>query len=190
MIVCFFFFFSSCSPAESGSGERSQAQHPGGRSRRCEYISLFLFNLNLKVGGLVTNYDTSRQPSPDGPKVCGRHQPRALIYCYRSISEVQHWCSGDEAWMGLRSELCAGQTSSVTPSWGNQFFIFLALVTLSCWDMWKGQRHYRLKCPCMLYNPDSKSLDTEQQTKIWKRTAITTTVLQNVPDFPHVSSSL
>lgn len=35
-------FFSYCSSAESGCGEGSQAQHPGGRGRWCEYIILHL----------------------------------------------------------------------------------------------------------------------------------------------------
>lgn len=40
-------------------------------------------------------------------------------------------------WMGLKSGLCADQSSSPTPNWGNHFCMVMSLCTevLSCWNM-------------------------------------------------------
>lgn len=44
----FFLLVSFCSSTEGVFGEGIQAQHPGSRSHRREYISLFLFTFNLR----------------------------------------------------------------------------------------------------------------------------------------------
>ena len=67
-----------------------------------------------------------------------------LPFSHKSIYEVQHWCrvvsslarsrcsgSSQRCWMALRPGFWAGQSSTSTPDWENQFFTDLVLWELN-----------------------------------------------------------
>ncbi len=79
-------------------------------------------------------------------------------FSHKRMIEVEYWCSlsvgvpvhpKGVAW-GLRSRLCAGQSSSSTTNWKKKFFMDLAVrtVSLSCWNR-KGCR-FGVRSVCIM----------------------------------------